>query len=138
MSGVTPDTWDEKGAGDKVVKNMRSKKDKYANAEDLSHKIPVKNAEWVEKDGHLAIIAPRFRGYLGRKFCEHVGRNPNLLIRFNNKDGSPDEVAKLTWMLIDGNLPVGEIQKVLEKRFPEENLELMQLAVFLRILERNN
>ena len=109
-----------------------------ADPENLANKIPVKNAEWVEKDGHVAIVAERFRGRIGKKVCELIGRNKNLYIRLNKQDGTPDEVSKLTWKLIDGNLTVGEIQEVLEMRFPGKKLDVRQLAVFLRILENNN
>jgi len=108
-----------------------------ADPDNLVPKIPVKNAEWVEKDGHVAIVAHRFHGRLGRKICELTGKNPDFYVRLNLKDGTPDEVAKLAWKLIDGNLTVGEIQEVLEKSFPGKNLEIMQLAVFLRIMENN-
>ena len=84
-----------------------------------------------------AIVAQRFRGYIGKKACELVGRNPEFYVRLNQPGGTPDEVAKLVWMLIDGNTKVGEIQSVLEKRFPGKDLDIMQLAIFLRILENN-
>jgi len=116
----------------------RGKGEKSPDPENLVDKIPAKNVRWAEKDGHVAIVAQRFRGYIGKKACELVGRNPEFYVRLNQPGGTPDEVAKLVWMLIDGNTKVGEIQSVLEKRFPGKDLEIMQLAVFLRILENNN
>ncbi len=121
------------------MKSSRKKaRETAADPENLAQKTPMKSAEWVEKGGQSAIVAERFRGRIGKKICELTGRNQNLFIRLNKKDGTPDDLAILTWKLIDGNLTVGEIQEVLEKRFPERDLDIRQLAVFLRILENNN
>ena len=104
--------------------------------EALSH-IEARQRSWVviplaesrEVDGHVVVMAPKFRGRAGRALVR-LFRQPqeaNLHL---------DEYGTVAWGLMDGERDIGQIADAMVESYGEEaEPSLQRLLMFLRSLQ---
>jgi hypothetical protein len=92
----------------------------------------VRTAEHVEEDGLVRVLAPKFRGRLGKRMVDLAGKPQTYSLNL-------DEFGSAVWHLIDGERDVGAIADALAERFGEEvEPVLPRLLHFLRSLRNTH
>ena len=72
--------------------------------------VPARLAESVEEGGLAVVLAPRFKGRLGRALVRRMGRPETFRLRL-------DEYGTAAWGAIDGRRDVGQISDLMRERF---------------------
>jgi hypothetical protein len=100
------------------------------NKKNILNMIPVRNYEWEEAE-NVSVLVPRFRSWLGQKFCKLIKKEPTYKV--NLDDRSSD-----AWKLSDGKRTVLDIAKELEKKYKEQvEPANLRVAELFNILEAN-
>lgn len=76
------------------------------------HPVRLVGHEAGEEE-RISLLMPRFEGRFGRRFLQPAGRDPFIRIRL-------DRFGTQTWLLIDGELTVGQIADQLNSLHPGE------------------
>jgi hypothetical protein len=99
-------------------------------AKNVLDMIPVRILEWEEKET-VIVKAPRFRSYIGRKFCKLLKKEPTYNINL-------DKVGSAAWKLCDGERTVRAIGKTLLEKFGDEVEPINErVAELFNIMEAN-
>ena len=92
----------------------------------------VRTAEFVEVDGLVQILAPKFKGRLGKRMVDMAGKPQTYRINL-------DAFGTAVWLLIDGERDIGAIADAISERFGEEvEPVLPRLLHFLRSLRNTH
>ncbi|MCU0453692.1 MAG: PqqD family protein [Bacteroidetes bacterium] len=90
---------------------------------------PVRAREWVEEDGRVVVLMPKFRHRWMAPWLQPLLRKPNVRVKL-------DDLGSAVWRLCDGTTPVARMAEVIQAQFGG-NAEpvLERIGAFLRKLE---
>lgn len=101
----------------------------YSRDEFLELKPKRRDFRWIEEDGKIRIIVPKFRSRIGRSFCRLLGKEENFTANL-------DEKGSIIWKLCDGRHTVRKILEELQQRYPEEKDLDQRLFLYLYNLKK--
>ena len=88
--------------------------------------------KWSENaDGLVEIIVPKFTSNFGKSFC-------NVIRKGDTFTGKMDKIGTVVWKNCDGTKSVGDILKILKKKFPKEEDINNPLYLFLQQMHALN
>jgi hypothetical protein len=95
--------------------------------------IPVrKDYKWfVNEEGLVQIIIPKFTGSLGKSFCKIIKKGDTFTANM-------DKIGTVVWTNCDGKKSVQDILEELKKEFPEEDEIDQRLFLFLQQMKALN
>ena len=113
------------------IKNKN--KSRLPTEEEFALYVPNRiNVEWKEdKDGLVTLIVPKFDGKVGKSFLKII-RKDNIF------SANMDKLGSLVWKSCDGKNNVGDILKIVKKKFPKEKNINNRLYLFLQQLQNLN
>ncbi len=91
-------------------------------------KKPIRNAEWIEEEGHIKLRVKKFKSRLGIWLCRLFNKPDYFFVNF-------DEIGSFIWKHCDGKHSIEEILDMLEEKYGEEKM-LERLYLFMKMLER--
>jgi len=88
--------------------------------------------EWsVNSKGMVELNVPKFKTNFGKSFCKIIKKDQHMVANF-------DKIGSIVWQESDGLNTVGDILKILKKKFPkEENID-QRLFLFLQQMQSLN
>lgn len=102
---------------------MRKKKNK--NLLDLK---PVRKVKWLESDGKVVLIVPKFKISFIQRLFEKLFSSSHFKVKL-------DEYGSVVWKMCDGSYTVMDIVQALDERFGGSIENLLEKTVeFLRQL----
>ena len=110
-------------------KNKNKNKPRLPTREEMLSYRPVRaDIKWEEdKEGLIYLKVEKFQGNLGKSLCGFVRKD-------NYFRANLDKIGSAVWKSCDGRKTVGDILKILEKKFPDEENIDNRLFVFLQQL----
>jgi hypothetical protein len=90
---------------------------------------PARKRDWVEEEGRVVVLMPKFRHPWVAPWLQPMLRKPEVRVKL-------DDLGSAVWKLCDGATTVARMAEVIQKRFgPEAEPVHERIGAFLRKLE---
>lgn len=91
--------------------------------------MPLRLRAWVEEDGRVVVLMPKFRHRWVAPWLQPLLRKPNVRVKL-------DDLGSAVWRLCDGATPVTQMAEVIRAQFGEKAEPVLdRIGAFLRKLE---
>jgi hypothetical protein len=109
------------------TRKVKTKKHRIPTIEEFLNFVPKRaDLEWSENsEGLIKIQVPKFKSNFGKSFCNFIKKDSNIIANM-------DKYSSAVWKNCNGKNTVGQILKIIEKKFPEEKDLDQRLFLFLQ------
>lgn len=116
-----------------MLKKDKERKTYLPTVEEFLAYVPIRrDYEWFLNDeGLVQIIIPKFTGSLGKSFCKIIKKD-------NKFTANMDKIGSTVWKNCDGKKSVKDILEILKKEFAEEDEIDQRLYLFLQQMKALN
>jgi hypothetical protein len=116
-----------------LKRKNKQKKTYLPTVEEFLCYVPIRrDYKWfVNDEGLVQIIIPKFTSSLGKSFCKLIKKDDTFTANM-------DKIGSIVWRNCDGKKTVKDILEIIQKKFPEEKDIDQRLFLFLQQMKALN